>query len=59
MKVRQVFKCLFENVEKQELVYAWYEDLEGYIIYEECNGAQQREKMTKTQFYNAYTRVWD
>jgi len=58
MKVRQVFKCLFENEEKQELVYAWYEDLEGYIIYEECDGTQERQKMTKTQFYNTYTRIW-
>lgn len=59
MKVRKVFKCLFENEEKQELVYAWYEDLDGYIIYEDCeDGTQQRRKMTKTEFYNAYTKIW-
>jgi hypothetical protein len=59
MKVRRVFKCLFENIEKKELVYAWHEDLEGYIIYEECgDGTKQRYKMTKTQFYNVYTRIW-
>lgn len=59
MKVRQVFKRLFENVEREELVYAWYEDLDGYIIYEECDdGLQQHRKLTKTQFYDCYTRVW-
>lgn len=59
MKVRQIFRCLFENEEEQELVYAWYEDMEGFIIYEECrDGTQQRHKMTKTQFYNAYKRIW-
>lgn len=59
VKVRRVYKCLFENTEKQDLVYAWFEDLDGYIIYEECgDGTQQRRKLTKTQFYDAYTRVW-
>lgn len=60
MKVRQVLKSLFENEEKQELVYAWYEDLEGYIIYEECgDGIQQRCKLTRTQFFEEYKRVWE
>lgn len=59
MEVGHVFKCLFENVEKQELVYAWYEDLNGFIIYEECHDClQQKLKLTKTQFFKEYTRVW-
>lgn len=59
MKVHQVFKCFFENAENQELVYAWYEDLDGYIVYEECcDGTHQHHKLTRTQFYNRYTRIW-
>ncbi len=59
MKVRRVWKCLFENAEQEELVYAWYEDLDGYIVFDECNdGTQQLQKLTKTQFFERYTRVW-
>ena len=60
MLVRRIFKCLFENEEKQELVYAWYEDMDGYIVYEECiDPLQTKRKLTKTQFYDRYTRVWE
>lgn len=58
MKVRRIFKCLFENEAEQDLVYAWYEDMDGYIVYHECmDPTQQKEKLTKTQFYDRYTRV--
>lgn len=57
---RRVFNCLFENLEEEELVYALYEDMDGYIIFWYCmDPTQQKEKVTKTQFYNRYTRVWE
>lgn len=59
MKVRRVLNCLFEDADRQELVYAWYEDLDGYIIFEYCNDlTQQKQTLTKTQFYTLYERIW-
>lgn len=58
MRVRQVFKCLFENAERQELVYAWHEDLDGFIVYEDCmDPTQQKHKLTKMRFYEVYRRI--
>lgn len=60
IKVRKKYRCLFENPEKQEIIYVLYEDLDGYINYEYCDdGTQQVYKMTPVELYRDYVRIWD
>ncbi|MFD1206660.1 hypothetical protein ACFQ38_16305 [Sporosarcina contaminans] len=60
MEVRRVFNCLFENEDEKELVHVFYKDMDGYIVYEECmDPLQTKRKLTVTQFYERYTRVWE
>ncbi|WP_164219353.1 hypothetical protein [Virgibacillus sp. YIM 98842] len=59
-KVRHKYRCLFENPEKQEIIYVLYEDLDGYINYEYCDdGTRQVYKMTPVELFRNYERIWD
>lgn len=58
IKVRRKYMCLFENAEQEELIYVWYEDLNGYIHYDYCKDlTMQIYTMTKVELVNNYTRV--
>lgn len=58
MKVAHKFDCLFENEANKELIWVWYEDLDGYIHYCYCDDPTMQEyTITKTQLYNGYERL--
>lgn len=59
VEVRKIYNCLFEHETKEELIHVWYEDLDGYIIYEECTDClQQKRKITHVELFRDYKRVW-
>ncbi len=43
VEVRKIFNCLFEHETSEKLIHVWYEDLDGYIIYEDCTDAFNRK----------------
>lgn len=54
MTAHSIFK-LYENEERQELIYALKEDAEGYIHYRYCQDPTMQEyTMTKTELYRDY-----
>ncbi|MFF2794961.1 hypothetical protein [Lysinibacillus xylanilyticus] len=63
IEVRKIFNCLFEHETKKELkelIHVWYEDFDGYIVYEECTDClQQKRKMTHVELFRDYKRVWE
>lgn len=59
LEVRKIFNCLFEHETSERLIHVWYEDLDGYIIYEDCTDVlQQKKKMTYVELFRDYQRVW-
>ncbi|WP_336636869.1 hypothetical protein [Lysinibacillus fusiformis] len=59
VEVRKIFNCLFEHETNEELIHVWYEDTDGYIIYEGCTDAlHQKRKMTYVELFKDYQRVW-
>jgi len=60
IEVRKVFSCLFEHETTKELIRVWYQDFDGYLIYEKClDSLRKKRKITPSELFRDYERVWE
>ncbi|MEK3728641.1 hypothetical protein [Lysinibacillus sp. FSL W8-0953] len=59
-KVKKIYNCLFKHENTKQLIHVCYEDLDGYIVYEDlADRALQKRKMTHVELFGNYERVWE
>lgn len=44
IEVRKIFNCLFEHEATEEVIRVWYEDFDGYLVYEKCLDSLRKKR---------------
>lgn len=56
IEVRKVFSCLFEHETTEELIRVWYQDFDGYLIYEKCMDSLRKKRKFHLVNYSVTTK---
>lgn len=60
IEVRKIFNSLFKHEPTEEVIRVWYEDFDGYLVYEEClDSLRRKRKITYGELFRNYERVWE
>lgn len=56
IQLKKRYGCFFKNKETKELVFALYEDIEGYIHYKYCDYDTEKYLMRSVLFLDDFQR---
>lgn len=60
IEVKKIFNCLFKNEATKELIRVWFEDFDGFLIYETCSDRlRKKRRISPSELFRDYERVWE
>ncbi|MEQ6049507.1 hypothetical protein U2I53_10715 [Lysinibacillus capsici] len=60
IEVKKIFYSLFKHETTDEMIRVWYEDFDGYLVYEKCmDSLRKKRKIPYIELFRDYERVWE